>query len=206
MTGAINRRFFFEECRSRLFDGKFSRAQVDGLGGILDYWEGAHADRDDRWLAYALATAHHEVDRTMKPIREYGGSRYFTRMYDITGGRPHVARRLGNLSPGDGALFSGRGFVQLTGRANYADWEKRIGADLTSCHAAADKVLSLPIATQILFDGMIGGTFTGRSFAHYFDGVREDWEGARRIINGRDKKALIAGYARSYYAAISYTV
>ncbi len=206
MTGAINRRFFFEECRSRLFDGRLSRAQVTGLGGILDHWEGTHADKDDRWLAYALATAHHEVDSTMTPIREYGGSRYFTRMYDITGDRPHVARRLGNLSPGDGALFSGRGFVQLTGRANYADWEKRTGTDLTSSHAAADKVLSLPIATQILFDGMIDGTFTGRSFAHYFDGVREDWEGARRIINGRDKKALIAGYARSYYAAISYTV
>lgn len=206
MSGAINRRFFFEECRSRLFDGNFSQAQVNGLDGILDHWEAAHADCDDRWLAYALATAHHEVDRTMKPIREYGGSRYFIRMYDITGDRPHVARRLGNLAPGDGALFSGRGFVQLTGRANYADWQERLGVDLTSSRAAADRVLSLPVATRILFEGMIGGTFTGRKFAHYFDETREDWEGARRIINGRDKKALIAGYARSYYAAISYTV
>lgn len=206
MSGAINRRFFFEECRARLFDGRLSRGQVEGLDGILNHWEAAHADCDDRWLAYALATAHHEVDRTMKPIREYGGSRYFTRMYDIKGERPHVARRLGNLAPGDGSLFSGRGFVQLTGRANYADWQERLGVDLTSSRAAADQVLSLPVATRILFEGMIKGTFTGRRFSHYFDGVREDWEGARRIINGRDKKALIAGYARSYYAAISYTV
>lgn len=206
MSGAINRRFFFEECRARLFDGRLSQGQVEGLDGILDYWEGAHADCDDRWLAYALATAHHEVDRTMKPIREYGGARYFTRMYDIRGARPHVARRLGNFAPGDGALFSGRGFVQLTGRANYADWQQRLGVDLTSSRAAADRVLSLPVATRILFEGMIEGTFTGKRLSQYFDEVREDWEGARRIINGRDKKALIAGYARSYYAAISYTV
>jgi len=206
MPGAINRRFFFEECRSKLFDGRLNRGQVEGLSGILDNWEACYEACDDRWLAYALATAHHEVDRTMKPIREYGGKRYFTKMYDISGARPHVARRLGNLAEGDGALFSGRGFVQLTGRANYADWQARLGVDLTSSQAAADQVLSLPIATRILFEGMIGGTFTGRKLAHYFDDVREDWEGARRIINGRDKKALIAGYARSYYAAISYTV
>lgn len=205
MKSAINRRFFFEECRSRLFDGRLSRGQVEGLDGILTYWEASHGASDDRWLAYALATAHHEVDRTMKPIREYGGTRYFMRMYDITGARPHVARRLGNIAEGDGALFSGRGFVQLTGRANYADWQARLGVDLTSSRAAADRVLSLPVATRILFEGMIEGTFTGKKFEDYFDSVLEDWEGARRIINGRDKKALIAGYARSYYAAISYT-
>jgi len=58
MQGAINRRFFFEECRSRLFDGRLSKGQVEGLDGILDYWEASHPNCDDRWLAYALATAH----------------------------------------------------------------------------------------------------------------------------------------------------
>ncbi len=202
----INRKFFFEEVRSRLFDGRFKQSQVNGLTGLLDYWEAKHSDKDDRWLAYALATAHHEVDRKMQPIKEYGGARYFFRMYDKDGERPHVARRLGNIASGDGALFHGRGFVQLTGRANYADWQNRLGVDLTSSQSAADRVLDLDVATQILFEGMILGTFTGKKFSDYLLGVREDWEGARRIINGRDKKALIAGYARSYYAANSYTV
>jgi hypothetical protein len=45
-----------------------------------------------------------------------------------------------------------------------------------------------------------------KKISDYLLGVREDWEGTRRIINGWDKKALIAGCAWSYYAAISYTV
>ena len=98
----------------------------------------------------------------MQPIKEYGGARYFFRMYDKDGERPHVARRLGNIASGDGALFHGRGFVQLTGRVNYADWQNRLGVDLTSGPAAADQVLDLDVATQILFEGMILGTFTGK--------------------------------------------
>ena len=201
----INRKFFFDTVRLSLFDGRLTQKQVDGLTTMLDYWEKNHAEKDDRWLAYVLATAHHEVDRKMQPIKEYGSDAYFFRMYDIEGDRPHVARRLGNLAPGDGVLFHGRGFVQLTGRANYADWENRLGTDLTSSRAKADKVLNLARATQIIFEGMILGTFTGKKLSDYFQNVREDWEGARRIINGTDRKALIASHARKYYAAISYT-
>ncbi len=204
MSG-INRKFFFDTVRLSLFGGSLKQKQVEGLTGLLDYWEAHHAAKDDRWLAYALATVHHEVDRRMQPIKEYGSKRYFFRMYDIRGDRPHVARDLGNLAEGDGALFHGRGFVQLTGRANYAYWQQRMNRDLTSSYERANRVLELETATIILFEGMIDGTFTGRKFADYFEGVRQDWEGARAIINGRDKKRLIATYAKSYYAAISYT-
>jgi putative chitinase len=36
-------------------------------------------------------------------------------MYDIEGDRPWKALELGNTHPGDGVLFHGRGYVQLTG-------------------------------------------------------------------------------------------
>ena len=76
---------------------------------------------------------------------------------------------------------------------------------MTSNRAAADRVLDPAIATLILFGGMIDLTFTGKKLADYFDGVREDWEGARKIVNGTNRRALIATYGRSYYASLSYT-
>jgi hypothetical protein len=202
---SINRKFLFDSVRLSLFAGSLSRAQVSGIDSLLKYWESKYATQDDRWLAYIFATVHHEVDRTMRPIKERGSDRYFFEMYDIKGLRPEVAKRLGNFAEGDGIQFHGRGYVQLTGRYNYAFWQERLGIDLTSSRAAADRVLDPGIATQILFDGMVEGTFTGKKLSEYFDGVRQDWEGARRIINGTDKKALIASYAMSYYGALSYT-
>lgn len=198
----INRKFFYDFVRSHLFDGTLKQKQVDGLNVLLDYWDQEMADEDDRWLAYVLATTHHEVDRSMQPIREVGSASYFRRRYDIEGERPKVARQLGNLQPGDGAKYYGRGFVQLTGRKNYQDWSERLGVKLT---AKPDLALDTQIATRIIFEGMRLGTFTGKKLGHYFNDKKEDWVNARRIINGVDKANLIAGYARQYYAAISYT-
>jgi predicted chitinase len=41
-----------------------------------------------------------------------------------------TGRALGNEQKGDGALFKGRGFVLITGRANYARMSARLGVDL----------------------------------------------------------------------------
>jgi hypothetical protein len=67
----INRQFFFDQVNLRLFDGKLPAKAKDSLNQILDYWEANQAGADERWLAYALGTAHHETDRTFGPIREY---------------------------------------------------------------------------------------------------------------------------------------
>ena len=92
MSG-INRKFFFDTARLTLFDGGLRKPQVEGLTVLLNYWEKNHAAKDDRWLAYVLATAHHETDRRMQPIREYGSDAYFFRRYDIEGDNPRLARR-----------------------------------------------------------------------------------------------------------------
>lgn len=200
---SINRQFFFQHARLHLFDGSMRQKQVDGLTALLDYWETNLATNDDRWLAYVLATAHHEVDASMQPIKEYGSMAYFKKMYDIQGQRPDVARELGNIQPGDGARYHGRGFVQLTGRRNYQDWSDRLGEDLVG---NPDLALDTRVATRIIFEGMRLGTFTGKKLGDYFNTQRADWKGARRIINGQDKAELIQSYALKYYAAISYTL
>jgi peptidoglycan L-alanyl-D-glutamate endopeptidase CwlK len=44
---------------------------------------------------------------------------------------------LGNLGPPDGALFRGRGFVQLTGRSNYTHYARLLSLDLLAMPAIA---------------------------------------------------------------------
>ncbi|MBY6243340.1 glycoside hydrolase family 19 protein [Methylosinus sp. Sm6] len=182
----INRKFFFDYTRKALFNGSFSQSQVDGLDTLLDVWEDSYAAEDDRWLAYILGTAYHEVDRTMQPIREYGKGR---------------GRRYGAPDPETGKVYYGRGFVQLTFKANY----QRIG-DLISVDLVhnPDLALELDNASKILFIGMIKGIFTGKSLNDYFNDDVEDWTNARRIVNGTDRAETIADYAQAFYAAISY--
>lgn len=185
----INRNFFFDRVRSYLFDGKLRPAQVQGLTRILDEWEALKGKKDDRWLAYMLATTHHETDRTMQPIEEYGKGK--GRKY---GPPPH---------PVTGKVYYGRGFVQLTWDYNYKAMGSKLGVDLFN---KPELALNLDIATRILFRGMADGTFTGKKLSQYFNPSTEDWKNARRIINGLDKAELIAGYGKHYYSAISYTV
>lgn len=189
----INRKFFFDYVRLHLFGGSLKQSQVEGLSAILDVWEAAYSDKDDRWLAYALATVHHETDRKFQGIEEYGPDPYFKK-YD---GRAS----LGNNQPGDGLRFKGRGFVQLTGRRNYTKLGQILGIDLAGNPALALQVTN---CVRILFYGMTNGTFTGRKLADYFNPTKSDWVNARRIINGTDKANLIAAYGKQYYASISY--
>ncbi len=203
----INRTFFFSHAREVLFTGRLSQAQVNGLNHLLDAWEREHAAQDDRWLAYALATSFHETAFTMQPVHERGGAAWFRRMYDPDSPLPARARlaRAMKARPGDGVLFHGRGHVQLTWRCNYETMGRAFGIDLSSSAEAADRALQPALAARILFKGMADGLFTGRRLSQYFDGPKEDWKNARRIINGLDCAEAIAVYGRKFYSCISYT-
>lgn len=206
----MNYTILFDELRANVFGGKLKQSQVDGLIDLLKVWEQIAAKRGyasavhDAWLAYILATVFHETARLMQPIKELGGERYFTEMYDISGKRPRVAKRLGNTFIGDGAKFAGRGYVQLTGRSNYAFQSKKHKVDLISQPdlLMTDKALS----ATILMVGMIDGDFTGKKLAHYLHAAKTDFTNARRIINGKDKARLIAGYAEKILVAIQLAI
>lgn len=207
MVGRINRQFLTSHVRGILFGGKLNQSQVAGIDTILDYWEKLYAESDDRWLAYILGTTFHEAARTMQPISEFGTKKYFTEMYDPppTGKRPSVAKQLGNTEPGDGPLFRGRGYVQITGRRNYTDWTARLSMSGVDLVKSPDLALQSRIALPILFGGMMAGTFTSKKLSDYFNKKREDWVGARAIVNGKNKDVQIAHYGRTFYAGISYT-
>lgn len=172
--------------------------QVAGTEMLLDKLNGLRTS----WVAYALATTWHETAATMEPILEHGGPTYFRRMYDPEGTRPHVARALGNTMPGDGVRFAGRGYVQLTGRANYDRAAKVTGYPLVG---NPDLAMRPDIAAEILRAGMLEGWFTGRKFSTALPDTiasREQFRNARRIINGTDKADKIAGYALDFQSAL----
>lgn len=176
---------FFSVVRAHF--GALSTGQVQGFNALT----AALAGWPVSWTAYALATAWHETAHTMQPIKEIGGEAYFKRKYDIQGERPDKAKTLGNLNPGDGARYAGRGYVQITGRTNY----RRFGIE-----NAPDDAMKSDVAARILKDGMSDGVFTGKALHHYLPG---DYVNARRIINGTDKADMIARYAAKFEQALT---
>jgi putative chitinase len=195
--GISNPDAFFASVRDQF--GGLEQDQVDGLNALLP----AMAAWPVSFVAYALATAWHETAATMQPIHERGGEAYLKRMYDIQGARPEKARELGNLSPGDGVKYAGRGYVQLTGKANYRKAEAALGLPLV---ANPDLALKGDVAARILVWGMEGGAFTGKKLGHYLPTLvaagREPFKQARRIINGLDKADAIAEHALKMQRAL----
>lgn len=148
--------------------------------------------QDVRQIAYVLATVHHETAGTFEPIVERGSRDYF-KQYDVG---TKKAMRLGNDVVGDGYLYRGRGYVQITGKINYRHLGAVIGQPLLTNPELA---LNPDVAYKILSVGMRKGLFTGRGLDHYFNADDCDWVNARRIINGTDCAQKIAAQAERYF-------
>lgn len=188
----MNLEKFFEGIRP-IFGGKLNTSQVEAI-------EWAFADMEKQthpraYVAYALATVFHETARTMMPITEYGGRSYFDKYEPGT----KIGKNLGNTQKGDGWLYRGRGYVQLTGRRNYAFAGKQLGLPM---EAKPDIALNRDVAREILRHGMLEGWFTGKRAGDYLDSRPPDYRNARRIINGVDKADLIADYAKQFERAL----
>ena len=196
----INKKFFFDYTRRELFHGRFTQRQVNGINAILTEWETNFAKADDRYLAYMLATVHHETAKRMYPIEEFGKGRKRDYGQKLKMGKG-AGKRVAYANPDQ--YYYGRGFVQLTWYENYEKAAKKLKIN---CLEQPALTLELVNATKIMFLGMMEGWFTERKLSMYFNKDVEDWYNARRIINGTDKANLIKEYALKYYAAISYTI
>jgi putative chitinase len=178
---------FFETLRNAF--GPLAQNQVNGIEYLLVATGGLPLQH----RAYILATAWHETGPAssklhMTPRREIWGPTAAQKRYEGN------VKSLGNTVPGDGKRFMGRGYVQITGRTNYAKASLVVGASLV---ADPDLALRPPVAAAIIVDGMTKGWFTGKKMAD-FDNYRD----MRRVVNGTDKADLIAGYAEKFERAL----
>lgn len=195
----------------RRWRGEITSQQVRGLNFLLDAVEMDRFVQRIDWFAYMLATTMIETAYTFLPIHEYGSRAYFIRRY---GSQTRVGRQLGNDTPEEGAIYAGRGDVQLTGESNYekaeialrreypaliADFERRTGKrfDLTVGDQPNDiddpnNAQDPQIAYAIMSYGMRTGMFTGRKLSDYFNSSRKDAFNARKIINGLDNAQKFA--------------
>lgn len=211
---------FFASVRQSLFAGAMQQSAIDAINALEAAWIAAGVHSSDQ-LAYVFATVLNETGATMKPVEEslnYSAERaqkvWPNKFPTVAAAAPyaHNPQKLGNHvyagiigngneASGDGYRFRGRGFSQLTGRANYTKFGTLIGIDLI---ANPDKLLDPAIGAKVLVTGMIGGLFTGKKLSDYFTATKRDATHARAIVNG-DVAAngpKIAGYWGRFVAAL----
>ncbi len=130
-------------------------------------------------LAHFLAQVGHE-------------SMGFARFNEIWGPTPQQAKYegradLGNVNPGDGYRYRGRGPIQITGRANYRRYGEMLGLDLEgNPDLAAAPAVGIRIAAAYWTRNRINAPAD-----------RDDIEAVTRIINGGltgivDRRARLA--------------
>jgi putative chitinase len=171
--------------------GQTTVAGVELLGGHMENDTGI---TDLRWAAYMLATVKHECANTWLPITEKGNKSYFDKYETGT----TLGQRLGNTEPGDGWKYRGRGYVQITGRANYERMTRVLGLGPDeNLVNDPEQALRPVIAYRIMSVGMRQGLFTGKKLSDYINAKGCDYKNARQIINGLDQWELIQGYAQT---------
>jgi putative chitinase len=168
-------------------------AQISNLNVLINMIEA-----DQRWetleqVAYFLATVAHECAKTLvvngqtykfvktfAPVHEAGSAKYFEDRYGFT--KP-VGKRLGNKMAGDGALFHGRGYVQVTGRSNYT----RLGAALVGRMIERGNTTGLPGDVVSAFNQVAAGmnsiTIDGSKFVTAPDLALIPWVSYENAVN-----------------------
>lgn len=182
----LNKPLFFYLARARVFPGRITHRQVELLEPLLAELERWQSISDEA-AAYILATADHETA-------------HFSTLEEIASGDAYEGRvDLGNTQKGDGRRFKGRGYVQITGRANYARMSLPVGRDLVEDPAAAAEP---EIAALIICLGMMDGSFTGVSLATFINASKVDYVNARKVVNALDRAEEIAARAERYLSVI----
>ena len=163
------------EMVSRMFPGTPVRAITANLPFVLTALH-EQGLGDKSLVLMALSTIRAEV-ASFEPIAE-GISRFNTSPNGHAFDLYDYRKDLGNLGSPDGARFRGRGFVQLTGRANYTTYSSRldIGTGLVDDpNNASNKIIAANLLALFLKD-------KERRIREAL--LEQDLAAARKLVNG----------------------
>ena len=112
----------------------------------------------------------------------------------VYGAKTTVGRSMGNLEPGDGWKYRGRGYIQLTGKANYSTNGKANGFDLINNPdiLVNDKLSSAVVSVNFVKRGLAKVTFDSQESAN---------RAVTQVIGGRGLN-LDSGYGAELLAKV----
>ena len=187
----------FNRLNATIFKGLMTAKQREGVEVFVNLWIKRCKDGEmipTAYVAYSLATVFHETAAKMQPIAEYGKGKGYS---------------YGEVIAATGHAYYGRGYVQTTWDYNYIKLSKLIkdeAGNLVDVYNNPDLLLDAEYSAQATLYGMRDGIYTGKALHDYLDLEAPDFVNARRVINGVDKKDLIAEYAREFWDAINLMI
>ena len=137
------------------------------------------------FAAYEVSTSSLRLAHFMAQVMHESGS--FRYMEEIASGQAYEGRKdLGNTQPGDGRRYKGRGPIQITGRANYRRYGRKIGIDIER-HPEIAALPSVGLHLALVFWRANGLNALADA---------DDLKGITRLVNGgsnglRDRQAKL---------------
>ena len=150
---------FIGQCQHESGNFKRVRENLNYSAKALRSMFGRHRITDEECEKYGR-TDDHPADKEMIANTIYGGE--------------WGAKNLGNTEPGDGWQYSGRGVIQLTGRANYQRLSDAVGVDFVSHPYLLEKPEHAIISAGWFWDS--------KNLNRYADD--QDWLTLTKRING----------------------
>jgi putative chitinase len=152
---------------------------------------------DNTKLASIMGQCAHESG-SWKYVKELGNDAYFAKYEPGTS----IGKRLGNTEPGDGPLYKGRGFIQITGRYNYTQAAKATGLDLVNKPELAEDPANACKLVDWFFFTLNKGRTNSLNWA--------DTQAVTRLVNGGlngldDRTARYNDYLKKYGAGAPTT-
>jgi len=199
----VNRENFYTAWRIEFKGVPLTKTRKRAINELLEFMEYDPWIEDVHHIAYMLATVYHETGKAMRPTKE-----------KMQTGAKTKAQKALQAKQQSYSPFFGRGLVHLTHEYNYdllgttlvslyPEYDFEVGSFLVN---HPDKALEPETAYHIMSVGMRTGLFTGKKLSDFNTKDGYDYKGARTIINGKDRAALIAGYAKKFELILNRSV